>query len=121
MLSLITAFCLCLTCVGPHKSHQLAKWTQRAPSARWTIACDPRVYPRFALLDIEGVGVRQCETTGSAIKGRRIDEYVESHKHGLELGRRWRRVRVLAVPCSARGRGNPEARTFLAWGGAKCE
>jgi 3D (Asp-Asp-Asp) domain-containing protein len=54
--------------------------------ANHTIAVDPDVIPMGAFVYIEGIGLRQAEDTGSAIKGARIDVYIPDLKQALEFG-----------------------------------
>ena len=46
-------------------------------------------------MEIEGLGYRIVEDTGSAIKGHRIDIYFEAHEEALEFGLQEVRVRIL--------------------------
>jgi 3D (Asp-Asp-Asp) domain-containing protein len=66
------------------------------PIQGWTAACD---LPLGTLIrvTIPGLGSRlfQCSDRGSAIKGRRVDLYHESHTEALRFGVREARVEVL--------------------------
>lgn len=53
-----------------------------------TIAADPRVLPMGTKVYIEGVGERIVEDTGSAIKGHKIDVFIEDLDQALEFGRK---------------------------------
>lgn len=73
---------------------------RRAANGRWpiadkTIAADPSI-PFGTELLIEGLGFRTVGDRGSAIKGRRIDVFVDSCREALAFGRRW--LRVYPVP-----------------------
>lgn len=59
-----------------------------------TIAC-PRQYPFGTKIELEGLGVRVCEDTGSAIVGNKIDVYVTSEAKAMELGVQKLKGRVL--------------------------
>lgn len=51
-----------------------------------TIAVDPAVIPIGSLVYIEGIGIRQAEDTGSAIKGKRIDVYIPDLQEAMNFG-----------------------------------
>lgn len=52
-----------------------------------TIAC-PSNFPFGAKLEIEGYGTYVCEDRGGAIKGNKIDIYVETKTEAFQFGRR---------------------------------
>ncbi|MGM1044809.1 MAG: 3D domain-containing protein [Bacillota bacterium] len=61
-----------------------------------TIAADPKVLPIGTRVYIEGVGERIVEDTGSAIKGNKIDVFIEDLDRALEFGRKHNvKVRIL--------------------------
>ncbi len=51
-----------------------------------TLAC-PREFPFGTKLKIEGLGEYRCEDRGGAIKGNKIDIYVETKKEAFAFGR----------------------------------
>lgn len=74
---------------------------QRAANGRWpvadhTVAADTAVHPFGTEVLIEGVGFRTVGDRGHAIKGRRLDLFVDSCKEARRFGRRW--LRVFPVP-----------------------
>jgi 3D (Asp-Asp-Asp) domain-containing protein len=60
-----------------------------------TIACDPSIMPLGTVVEIEGLGKRVCEDTGSAINGPILDVFVESKSKAFDLGRQQRKIRVI--------------------------
>lgn len=59
-----------------------------------TIAC-PRQYSFGTKIELEGLGVRVCEDTGSAIVGNNLDVYVQSESEAMRLGRKQLKGRVV--------------------------
>ena len=60
-----------------------------------TIAVDPDIIPLGTRVYIEGIGYRVAEDTGGAIKGNRIDIYVDSVEEFPEAGRIKTRIRIV--------------------------
>lgn len=58
------------------------------PEAGRTVAVDPKVIPLGTRLYVEGWGWVVAEDTGGAIKGRKIDIYMDSLDQALEFGRK---------------------------------
>ena len=52
-----------------------------------TVAVDPKVIPYGTRLEIDGFGVRIAEDTGGAIKGKKLDIFVETTAEAIQLGR----------------------------------
>lgn len=63
--------------------------------SRGTVSVDPRVIPLGTKLYVEGYGHAYALDTGGAIKGNRIDLYVETKKEAFEWGRRQAKVWIL--------------------------
>lgn len=63
--------------------------------SRGTIAVDPRVIPLGTKVYVEGYGHAECLDTGGAIKGNRIDLYMDSREECFEFGRRDVRVWIV--------------------------
>ena len=72
----LTAYCNCEKCCGKWAGGPTA--TGVMPKADWTIAVDPSVIPLGSKVQING-HTYCAEDTGSAIKGNKIDIYVEDH------------------------------------------
>ncbi|MCG6552124.1 MAG: 3D domain-containing protein [Candidatus Magnetominusculus sp. LBB02] len=63
-----------------------------SPNKLRTVAVDPDVIPIGSLVYIEGIGWRVAEDTGSRVKGRIIDLFVESIEEAKEFGRQKKTV-----------------------------
>jgi 3D (Asp-Asp-Asp) domain-containing protein len=61
---------------------------------RGTVAVDPKVIPFGARLEIEGYGPGLAEDTGGAIRGNRVDLFMESEAEALAWGRRMVKVKI---------------------------
>lgn len=73
-----------------------ATGTRVRQGAYGTIAVDPRVIPLGSLVYIEELGeYRIAEDTGSAIRGHRIDLYMDEVRDAMQWGVRDVHVRVL--------------------------
>ncbi len=64
------------------------------PEAR-VIAVDPSVIPLGSKVYIEGYGYARAEDTGGAIKGNRIDIYMEHEDDALQYGVRDVKVKII--------------------------
>ena len=62
--------------------------------SRGTIATDPRVIPTGSKLWVEGYGEAVAADTGGAIKGQRIDLYMDTKHECLQWGRRKVEVQI---------------------------
>lgn len=88
-----TAYCPCEKCCGSDACGITASGAKAREGI--TIAADWDVLPEGTIVEIEGLGYRIVEDTGSAIKGHRIDIYFEAHEEALEFGVQEVRVRVV--------------------------
>lgn len=79
----ITHYCSCFYCTGSWGGSHTASGT--VPTAGRTIAVDPSVIPLGSQVIING-HVYTAEDTGGAIKGNKIDIYVNDHATALAYG-----------------------------------
>lgn len=70
---------------GPPRRMASGKW----PQAGLHIAADTSLHPFGTELHIEGVGLRTVGDRGYAIKGRRLDLFLDSCRDARAFGRRW--------------------------------
>ncbi|MCL2081058.1 MAG: 3D domain-containing protein [Oscillospiraceae bacterium] len=85
----VTAYCECVKCNGKWTGYQLNTPTQagmRYPVVGYTVSVDPEVIPLGSVVELEGLGARFAQDTGSAIKGNKIDLFLSSHEEALEFG-----------------------------------
>lgn len=70
----------------------------RDPNGLSTIAVDPSVIPLGSKVHVEGYGYAIASDTGGAIKGNKIDLYMNSVAECLSFGRRTVTVTIIAYP-----------------------
>ena len=80
----ITFYCDCPICTKTAKGSKTATGTK--PKEGRTIACDANTLKMGDIVYIETVGIRTCEDKGSAIKGNRIDVYIDDHDIANKMG-----------------------------------
>lgn len=68
-----------------HPAYGITRSGSKAEEGR-TVAVDPSIIPLGSTVLIEGIGVRKAEDTGSAIKGARIDVYMNDLKEAVDFG-----------------------------------
>lgn len=74
----ITGYCPCRQCSGSwgYSTSSGARATEGV-----TVAADPRVLPEGTRIYIENVGERIVQDVGGAVKGNKIDVFVEEHDY----------------------------------------
>ncbi|MGE4548648.1 MAG: 3D domain-containing protein [Intestinibacillus sp.] len=88
----LTFYCPCAHCSGGWGSGTSSG--RRAMEGR-TIAVDPKKIPIGSRVYIEGLGDFIAEDVGGAIKGNKIDVFVNSHSRALDLGVKYAKVYVM--------------------------
>ncbi|WP_248928518.1 3D domain-containing protein [Paenibacillus hamazuiensis] len=84
----LTAYTAGVESTGKSPSHPQYGITysgSRAEEGR-TIAVDPAVIPIGATVYIDGIGIRKAEDTGSAVRGQRIDVFMNDVKEARQFG-----------------------------------
>jgi 3D (Asp-Asp-Asp) domain-containing protein len=82
MLFVVTAYCPCRRCCGPHARGITASGTR----ADHRLAAGPPEMPFGTVLAIPGYGRVRCEDRGGAIKGQRLDVLFPTHEQALAWG-----------------------------------
>ena len=91
-----TAYDACFLCTGKNPGDRHYGITRSGiPVRPGLIAVDPRVIPLGTRIYIEGRGPALAADTGSAIKGNKIDIYMETHQEALRFGRRKIKIYIL--------------------------
>lgn len=68
-----------------HPAYGITRSGSKAEEGR-TVAVDPSIIPLGSTVLIEGIGIRKAEDTGSAIRGARIDVYMNNLNEAVEFG-----------------------------------
>lgn len=79
----VTAYCACPLCCG--KSDGITASGKHA-RANHTIAVDPAVIPIGSEVYLEGLGTFIAEDVGGAIKGRKVDLFMNEHRQAILFG-----------------------------------
>ena len=88
------AYCACPKCCGKWADGITASGTKA--TAKRTIAVDSNLIPLGSKVEIEGLGTYIAEDTGSAIKGKIIDIYFDTHEEALKFGRQKVNIRIIS-------------------------
>ncbi|SEN47086.1 3D (Asp-Asp-Asp) domain-containing protein [Paenibacillus sophorae] len=78
------------------KGYRITKSGEKVKEGR-TVSADLNILPIGTVIEIESVGIRTITDSGSAIRGRRLDLYIESHKEALNFGVRNLKVRIIKM------------------------
>lgn len=87
----VSAYCSCAKCCG--KTNGITASGTAATAGR-TIAA-PSNYSFGTKIELEGLGTYTVEDRGGAIKGNKIDVYMDNHQAALNFGRKQVRMRVI--------------------------
>ncbi|MBD0382191.1 3D domain-containing protein [Paenibacillus sedimenti] len=84
----LTAYTAGVESTGKKESHPMYGITYSGIKAKEgrTIAVDPAVIPLGSTVFIEGIGIRKAEDIGSAIRGSRIDVFMNDLSEAQEFG-----------------------------------
>jgi len=79
-----------------HYANRLSRTASgTVPTHGRTIAVDPRVIPLGTVIEIESLGKRVAEDTGSQIKGKKLDLFLPSVQACMQFGVRSRKVYII--------------------------
>lgn len=80
----VTAYCPCRRCCGRWAKYQ--RTASGLPARGPLMAIDPRVLNMGDEFYVQGLGWKTAADTGSAIKGRRLDILMKSHRDAERFG-----------------------------------
>ena len=88
----VTAYCPCKACCGRNARGITASGTTAAVG---TIAADWSVVPKGSRVDVPGYGRGVVCDTGSGIKGRRLDVFMDRHSDAQRWGVKYLTVEIV--------------------------
>lgn len=88
----LTFYCPCEICNGEFETQTTSGVP---PKEGKTIAVDASIIPMGSEIYIDGFGTYYAEDTGGAIKGNRIDIFVDTHEKALEMGEKYADVYIV--------------------------
>jgi len=95
----VTAYCPCSKCCGPKAIGKTS--TGHDAWKTFGVAADPKLLPYRTKLDIPGVGIREVDDTGGAMRQDakkgicHIDLRMHSHQEARKFGVKWLEVKIL--------------------------
>ena len=85
-----TAYCNCAVCCDS----ETGLTASGVVASGETVSADWSVLPAGTWVDIEGIGRRQVQDKGSAIRGNKLDIWCGDHAAALDYGRRQVMVKI---------------------------
>ncbi len=90
----LTGYCPCVACSGTWGTDT---YSGISAVEGVTVAADPNIFPIGTRVYIEGLGERIVQDVGGAIKGKRIDVYVDEHWECFQTAVNRDNVRVWVI------------------------
>lgn len=88
----VTAYCTCQKCIGKNWKNPITRTGTRPVEGR-TISVDPRIIPLGSKVVINGHEYI-AEDTGSGVKGKVVDMFIDGHQRALNWGVQYLEVYV---------------------------